>query len=478
MAHALDGGEAKNTGIGRSNYSSMEPTADDPSVQYMLTTNNVPHRQCATELVAFLPKPLAASVRHGKASSRGVTCDAPASAAPTLAALTLPERIYAVVCCLPATSLPDDEAAVLPALRTLVAEAPGWPAALAAHCQLHPGLSSLSFAVVATRRGRRFKQSVGSLQLGTELGGALHTYFGWRVDLTAPSLEVTVSLNDEGLHVSLALLRRLDSIECRTRGGLDPHVAWAMVRSLGELPPGGLVCDPMCGKASLLLEALDAHPLCVAAGFDLADAQLEAAIANHTAVPPRIAARLSLMRGDASQLPFAAGACAAILCDLPFECEGRFGYKLDTSRGGTLGACIKEMVRVLRPGGRAVLLMGDERMPPLREALADAGLRAMCERPCPLGFTQATIVVTEKPAGASEAIDDSGTGEEPQQRHAPAGEGGAGGSETSTPAVSVGALPWEGTGRRAEWTVLRKEKRAPMVPWFVAPSKGVVEESV
>ena len=57
-------------------------------------------------------------------------------------------------------------------------------------------------------------------------------------------------------------------------------------------------------------------------------------------------------------------------------------------------------------------------------------------------------------------------------------EGGAGGSETSTPAVSVGALPWEGTGRRAEWTVLRKEKRAPMVPWFVAPSKGVVEESV
>ena len=87
-------------------------------------------------------------------------------------------------------------------------------------------------------------------------------------------------------------------------------------------------------------------------------------------------------------------------------------------------------------------------------------------------------VVTEKPAGASEAIDGSGTGEEPQQRHAPAGEGGAGGSETSTPAVSVGALPWEGTGRRAEWTVLRKEKRAPMVPWFVAPSKGVVEESV
>ena len=158
----------------------MEPTADDPSVQYMLTTNNVPHRQCATELVAFLPKPLAASVRHGKASSRGVTFDAPSSAAPTLAALTLPERIYAVVCCLPATSLPDDEAAVLPALRTLVAEAPGWPAALAAHRQLHRterhgqrrllGLSdAFGCAAIGSLRGRHRRGQHGGRGVNNRL---------------------------------------------------------------------------------------------------------------------------------------------------------------------------------------------------------------------------------------------------------------------------------------------------------------------
>ena len=39
------------------------------------------------------------------------------------------------------------------------------------------------------------------------------------------------------------------------------HLLW--------LPDGSLVCDPMCGKGSILLEALDAHPTCVAVGLDV-----------------------------------------------------------------------------------------------------------------------------------------------------------------------------------------------------------------
>ena len=140
--------------------------------------------------------------------------------------------------------------------------------------------------------------------------------------------QVCVSLNDEALLVSLALLRRLDSIECRTHDqGLDPHVAWAMVRSLGPLLPGALVLDPMCGKGSLLFEALDAHPLATAIGLDASVAQLSCAAANRAAVPRALGCRLSLLRADAAELPLRCR-CDAVLCDLPFESDGRFGGRL------------------------------------------------------------------------------------------------------------------------------------------------------
>ena len=421
--------------------------ADDPLVLYMLTTNNVPYRQCASEARALLPPQYARTVLHGAESLRAVTCEAPSSFAGDLAQLTLPERVYAIVCHVPAGALPEDEAQLLPHLKALITSATGWSSALSAHRTIHPGLGELSFGVYAVRRGKRFRDAVSSLGLGRSLGGALNTAFGWRVDLTSPMLEVSVSLNDEALLVSVALLRRLDSLECRTRGGLDPHVAWAMVRTLGPLPAGGLVCDPMCGKGSLLFEALDAHPLCVGVGVDADEGQLARAIANRSAVPRALGDRLTLLRGEACALPLAQ--CDAIVCDPPFESSSRFGFHLDTSRGASLEAYASEFSRLLRPGGRAVLLMSEERLPALHEALAANGLLVLCVRPCPLGYTKAAITLAEK---AREPIDEQG--------------------EVQRATASVGALPWEGKGRRAQWTVLRKEGRAPMVPWYRAQTQA------
>lgn len=418
------------------------PATTSPLVHYQLTTNNIPQRQCARELAGALPEEYVASISQG---NHGVKCRAPASLAQQLSTLTLPERVYAIVLEVPASELPDDESLV-PTLKSLVTSAADWPAALKVHEQLHPRAPATTFAVKGERRGRRFKQAVSSLELGGALGAALHNHFGWRVDLREPVLEVTASLNDDSFFVSVALLRRLDSIECRTAGGLHPHVAWAMVRSAGPLPPGGLICDPMCGAGSILLEALEADASCRAIGLDSDVAQLAAARANRDAVPRAIGTRMALLRGDAAALPLRR--CDAVVVDWPFEAQ----HHLDASRGASFYACVREWARLLNPSSRAVMLVSEAQCPSLLEALCGSGLRVLHQRLCPLGFTRAVIVVTER------VTMDAGGGDL------------LGSEEAHVDVRAKSRLPWEGAGKRAEWAVLKKAERAPMVPWWQPPA--------
>ena len=419
------------------------------SVQFRVTTNNVPLRQAASELRVLLPE-YKANLKYGKESCRGVSFSAPAHIVDQLTLCTLAEKVYAVVCHIPAEDLPDDPTQCLSRLEDIAASAPGWQTALSAHRTVHGNLAAITFAVKAKRRGKRFRDAANDFTLAARLGSALHQKFGWKVDLTSPSLEVSCSLNDEGLLLSVPLLRRQDSVDGRPHPGLDPHVAWAMVRSLGDLPPGAVVLDPMCGKASLLFEALYAHPTCIAAGLDADSEQLRKASTNLAVVPRAIAQRMTLVHGDAMNLPAGPASCDAVLCDLPFESNcPRFGHRLDTSRGATLKRCIQEICRVLRARGRAVFLINEARAPDLREALSQGALRLICERPCPLGFTRALIVVTEHAEPQDTGTDDAST-------------------------VRSGPLPWEGKGKRADWAALRHAGRSPMVPWYDGPEVALV----
>lgn len=455
-------------------------------MQFLFTTNNVPHRQCATELRSLLVEQPAAATSVCK-SSRGVLCTAPPSAATAFTDLTLPERVYGVVVNLPAARLPEPGAEdFLEQLLALVSSMSDidWAGPLHAHRLLHPALESpLSFAVDGKRRGQRYRQAVTSLELGRLVGERLQDRFGWRVDLTKPAMQVSALLNDESFFVAMSLLRRNDSFDCRTVGGLDAHTSWAMARSVGDLPSGALVLDPMCGKGALLLETLQLWPTCVAIGVDANGQQLTGAATNRAALPEGMAARMLLLHGDAGALPFADASCAALVCDLPFQVTSRFGYSLDTSRGSSLNGCVREWARVLRPGAPVVLLNSDSQQSRLRAALQQpilaresvarpADLESesapeggdgaplfciQCERPCPLGFTSAVITVARRApvAGEDAKLDDEVSG---------CNWGGAG---NGSPQVGLrGGLPWEESrGRRAEWHVLRKAGRSSMVPW-------------
>ena len=106
----------------------------DPLVLYRVTTNNVAQRQAASELAGALPSPHNATVTHG---THGVRCRAPSQAVHKLSELTLPERVYAIICDVPAAELPDDDQ-LIPQLRALLLASEQWPMALEAHRRVHP----------------------------------------------------------------------------------------------------------------------------------------------------------------------------------------------------------------------------------------------------------------------------------------------------------------------------------------------------
>lgn len=138
---------------------------------------------------------------------------------------------------------------------------------------------------------------------------------------------------------------RLSDVQMRQRGGRDaertgalrPAVAAAMVRLAGD--PDGPFVDPCCGSGTLLSEAA-ATGWSDVLGLDI----------DGTAVPVarRNARRAHVEVGDALHMPFADGSIAAVVSNLPF------GKQYDIQ--GSLPDLLAEIARVVRPGGRAVLL--------------------------------------------------------------------------------------------------------------------------
>jgi tRNA (guanine6-N2)-methyltransferase len=146
---------------------------------------------------------------------------------------------------------------------------------------------------------------------------------------------------------------------------LRPTLAAGMAR-LAESRPRHVVLDPMCGAGTILAEVLEqAHGQGIrlaVLGGDRETAALRAADRNL-----RHLGRPLLARWDARALPLADRSVDRVLCNPPF------GKQL--SRPEEIGPLhqrfVPECDRVLRPGGRAVLLVGDQAI--LKEAAASVG---------------------------------------------------------------------------------------------------------
>ena len=188
----------------------------------------------------------------------------------------------------------------------------------------------------------------------------------WRYAEENAAVEVWLTIDNEtavcGLRLSDRSMRHRTYKVEHLPASLRPTVAAAMVRLAG-IGPGQLVLDPMCGAGTILAEAIEAgrgrhgeRPrFC---GGDIDRAAVRMASANLGRMNPDL-----LARWDATRLPLADGCVDRLLSNPPF------GKQLGEPEeiGPLYTRMVREYDRVLRPGGRAVLLVADQGL--LRDAL-------------------------------------------------------------------------------------------------------------
>lgn len=127
--------------------------------------------------------------------------------------------------------------------------------------------------------------------------------------------------------------------------GIDLHWRRAAVRQLRGMPTDGTVLDLACGTCDMALEVLRQRPAARVVGADLSRVMLGLA---RTKLARRSAASgggaISLLNAPAEALPFGDASFDAVTI--------AFGIRnVPDFRAG-----LREMLRVLRPGGRACIL--------------------------------------------------------------------------------------------------------------------------
>lgn len=218
--------------------------------------------------------------------------------------------------------------------------------------QLRPLAQPIQFAVSASFVGRR---NYSSPEMKLALAQGITRRFPWTY---APeevtdglSLRLFVEHTQALLGVRLAaqpLHRRPYKLET-VPGSLRPTVAAALLR-LARVTPALSLLDPLCGAGTIVIEAalLGAHAL----GGDISAEALAIARANLATS----GAPAELRQWDARTLPLDPASSDAIATNLPF------GRQVGSTAGlsALYTNVVAEMARVLRPGGRAVLLTSQQ----------------------------------------------------------------------------------------------------------------------
>jgi 23S rRNA G2445 N2-methylase RlmL len=243
-------------------------------------------------------------------------------------------------------------------IRKWTARQPNWDHLFRIHHALRPFKGRPTYHFVSQMEGRHGYRRRDALKaLAAGLAGKVPPT--WQEAEENAGLEIWLSIDNAtavcGVRLSDRTMRhRTWKVEHRP-ASLRPTVAAAMVR-LAEIRPGHLVLDPMCGAGTILAQFLDAtrkqYGRLPPWGGDIEMGAVRAAAANL-----RHLGQAHLLRWDARRLPLADASVDRLLSNPPF------GKQLESAEsiGPLYRSVIRECDRVLRPGGRAVLLVGDLR---------------------------------------------------------------------------------------------------------------------
>jgi demethylmenaquinone methyltransferase / 2-methoxy-6-polyprenyl-1,4-benzoquinol methylase len=155
----------------------------------------------------------------------------------------------------------------------------------------------------------------------------------------------------EALELFRALPRRYDLLSAALSFGQDPRWRRALVSAVAPVP-GAHVLDVATGTGMVAAELLARHGDCTIVGIDQSEQMLAGARARFAGDH-----RVELVRGQAERLPFADDSFDALT----------FTYLLRYVDDPP--ATLRELARVVRPGGRvASLEFGVPQLPPARVA--------------------------------------------------------------------------------------------------------------
>ncbi|MFV9506176.1 MAG: methyltransferase domain-containing protein [Oscillochloridaceae bacterium umkhey_bin13] len=192
----------------------------------------------------------------------------------------------------------------------------------------------------------------------------------WQMVDDNADLEVWATLVESellcALRISDVSMRQRDKVR-HLPASLRPALAAAMV-SLTEPTPSDVFLDPMAGAGTILIERAAAGPFAELHGGDLSGEALSAMQANLRGRGGRI----QLSRWDARKLPLEDQSVDKVAVNLPFGKQVSDEAQLPA----LYQAVLRELVRVVRPGGRLVVLTGDPRILENARASAARALRS------------------------------------------------------------------------------------------------------
>ncbi len=212
--------------------------------------------------------------------------------------------------------------------------------------QLHGPVAGPVFRVTGTRSG---EHEYKSQEIAAAAGSAIQAAYGWDVDLKNFNFEVNVEVEDDHCLVGLRLTP--EALHKRSRvvhgiASLNPTAAYAMCVLSGP-EADEVVLDPMCGTGTILIERAALGPARLIGSDAFGEAMREVCMnLNATGVTAH------LVQADARRLPFASAGIDKVLCNLPW---GRRVLSYRTIRR-LYKRFVPELERVMRPGGKAVLL--------------------------------------------------------------------------------------------------------------------------
>jgi tRNA (guanine6-N2)-methyltransferase len=256
-------------------------------------------------------------------------------------------------------------------IRRWTAKEADWTNLLRIHHAIRPRPSGKpTYRLVTQMTGEHgYRRIDAGNALAQGLAGKLPP--SWRPAEDNAAVEVWLTIQGSsavcGLRLSDRAMRHRTYKEEHLPASLRPTVAAAMVR-LAQTRPGHVLLDPMCGAGTILAEQLaiapgrGKGPGIEVWGGDLDAAALRAALGNLRRLGQPL-----LARWDATRLPLAGQSVDRLVSNPPF------GKQLSTPEeiGPLYRRMVPEYDRVLKSGGRAVLLVSE--LPPLREAARSVG---------------------------------------------------------------------------------------------------------